>query len=345
MALSHRLLGSAAATFDRAVVAAMQIKNRSVRARAERLSHDERIARLAEIRAEYNDASEFFGAARDIDPRLSRVRSLADGEVLDATWHSAYDTHGASVRELYLSHLRNHTAHARLFLARRPRAAAILVHGYLGGRYALEERTWPIAWLLERGLDVAIVVLPFHALRAGEGDKAPPFPGADPRFTNEGFRQAIGELRSLVSFLTARGAPAVGAMGMSLGGYTTALLATVEPRLAFAVPMIPLASIADFARDQGRLGSGENAALQHRALEEANWVVSPLARPPLLDKSRILVIGAEADRITPLSHAERIARHMDAPLHRFHGGHLLQFGRADAFRAVRRMLRAADLMK
>jgi predicted alpha/beta hydrolase family esterase len=124
---------------------------------------------------------------------------------------------------------------------------------------------------------------------------------------------------------------------MSLGGYTTALLATVEQRLAFAVPLIPLASIADFARDQGRLGDGEQARLQHAALEEANAVVSPLTRKSLVPAERILVIGAESDRITPIAHAERIARHFGAPLHRFHGGHLLQFGRGDAFREVRKM--------
>jgi pimeloyl-ACP methyl ester carboxylesterase len=51
----------------------------------------------------------------------------------------------------------------------------------------------------------------------------------------------------------------------------------------------------------------------------------------------MLVVGAEAHRITPIAHAERIARDFDAPLHRFPGGHLLQLGRAEAFREVRRL--------
>ena len=44
---ARRLLFSAASTVDRAVVAAMQMRNRGVRARAEALSHDERLERLA----------------------------------------------------------------------------------------------------------------------------------------------------------------------------------------------------------------------------------------------------------------------------------------------------------
>ena len=217
----------------------------------------------------------------------------------------------------------------------------MLIHGYMAGQYALEERAWPIEWLMKCGLDVAVAVLPFHAMRASPGRRRrpPPFPGADPRFTNEGFRQAVLDVRGLVGFLRGRGAPSVGVMGMSLGGYTTALLATVERQLAFAVPIIPVASIADFARDQGRLGDGHEIAAQHAALEEANAIVSPFARPSLLPRDRVLVIAGDADRIAPPAHAERLARHFHAPLVRFHGGHLLQFGRGGAFREVGKLLR------
>jgi pimeloyl-ACP methyl ester carboxylesterase len=132
---------------------------------------------------------------------------------------------------------------------------------------------------------------------------------------------------------------------MSLGGYTSALLATVEPELAFSVPIIPLASIADFARAGGRLvGTEEQQLEQHAALEAAYRVVSPLGRPSRIDAERILVLGAEADRITPLAHARRLAAHFDARMEIFPGGHLLQFGRAEAFRAVARLLGRLGLL-
>ena len=56
------------------------------------------------------------------------------------------------------------------------------------------------------------------------------------------------------------------------------------------------------------------------------------------------MIGAVADRITPLSHARQLAAHFEAPLTTFEGGHLLQIGRAEAFRGVARMLRDLDLL-
>jgi pimeloyl-ACP methyl ester carboxylesterase len=342
---ARRLLFSAAATVDRAVVAAMQMRNRGVRARAEALSHEERLERLAVIHGEYGALElvrrpeVFFVPPPAVTPRVRGVRRFSWGaECLEASWESNFYPFAPAVRDAYLAHAANRTAHARLYVGGGPRPAVILVHGYMSGQWAVEERAWPIRWLNKRGLDVAVAVLPFHGVRARAEGGPPPFPGADPRFTNEGFRQAVADLRVLIAVLRDRGATAVGLMGMSLGGYTTALMATVEDGLAFAVPIIPLSSLADFARDQGRLGRGAEATAQHAALEAANHVVSPFARPGRIAPERVLVVGAEADQVTPIAHAERVAAHLGAPLLRVGGGHLMQVWRREAFRGVRAML-------
>ncbi len=346
--VTRRLLHTAAAGVDRAVVAAMELRNRGVRAQAEAMSHDERMERLAAIRAMYGaphlltDPEAFFPRPPAAQVRSRFVRRLelegGDGECIQLAWASTSEPFEAGVRERYLGHVPNRTAHARLYVKGKGRPAAILVHGYMSGQWAIEERAWPIEWLQRRGLDVAVAVLPFHALRGRPEGGAPPFPGADPRFTNEGFRQAVADLRVLMAQLRERGAPAVGMMGMSLGGYTTALMATLEPELAFAVPLIPLASLADFARDQGRLGRGPKVSEQHAALEAANFVVSPMARAARVPAERMLVVGAEGDWVTPVAHAEKLAAHLGVPLMRVTGGHLVQVWRREAFRAVRGML-------
>jgi hypothetical protein len=194
---------------------------------------------------------------------------------------------------------------------------------------------WPIRWLFERGLDVALFVLPFHG-RRGDPERVgpPPFPAADPRMTIEAFAQSIFDLRGLIGWLRARGAPHVGVMGMSLGGYTVSLLGTVDEAVDFLVPIIPLASIADLALSTGRLGSRRERPEQHRALDTANRVISPLARPSLVPSDRVLVFGAEGDRITTLNHAVRIAHHFAADLLRFPGSHLLHVGIGDCYREL-----------
>ncbi|MRG94442.1 alpha/beta fold hydrolase [Polyangium spumosum] len=343
----RRILTTAASGFDKTVGTAMLVRGERIRsADPSSLGPEARLELLEAIRGFYDKSehftapSSFFGEPTIPNVELSRVRLLGGpdpGMVLDATWPSEFEPFEETVRADYLGHELNRKATARLFLHGTPRPVAILVHGYRCGVFALEERLWPVPWIFELGLDVALAVLPFHACRAPKGTAL--FPSPDMRFTIEGFRQSIMDLRALAALLRDRGAPAVGVMGMSLGGYTSGLWATIDPSLAFAVPIVPCASIADVARAVGLLvGAPEEQAAQHLAIESTLRVVSPLARDPVISPEQMLVVGAAGDQITPLDHARRMAEHFRAPLSTFHGGHLLQFGRADAFRAVRRML-------
>lgn len=348
------LLSSAAATFDSAIGSAVLLRRPKTRhGDPEALGHDERIARLAELQEIYDrsehyaDDSAFFPAHRPMAPFVTPVRTITGpgpGKVVDITWQSHFQPICESVREKYLAHPKNLRGASRLFLHENPaRPAVILVHGYLCGQFPLEERIWPVQWLFERGLDVALFVLPFHAVRTD--DRSPKFPGGDPRITNEGFRHAIYDLKTLTGYLRGRGAESVGIMGMSLGGYTTSLLATLDESLSFAVPIIPLASIADIAKNAGRfVGSPAEQEMQYARLESVHRVVSPMARPSRIDKDRMLILAASGDKITPVDHAQRLADHFGAPLETFHGGHILQFGRADAFRSVGRLLGKLGLL-
>jgi pimeloyl-ACP methyl ester carboxylesterase len=336
------LIGNAAAAVDRAATLAAYAGSARARrqSRAESLGHDQRMQALEALAALYPTSSEFFREPRVIRPAERAVRDLGGHRVLDLAWSSEDATFVSDVDARYRRYAENRAAAARVFLHREPRPVAILVHGYLGGQFAVEQRVFPVEWLLRIGLDVALFVLPFHGVRGDpERRGSPPFPGSDPRMTNEGFRQAMGDFRDLVHWFKQRGHPAVGVMGMSLGGYTTSLAATLEPELAFAIPIIPLASLADFARDQRRLGrSPDETELQHRALDAVHRVVSPLHRTPLVAAERVLVVGARADQITPVSHARRLAHHFGARMESWPGGHLLQIGRAEKFRQIGHLL-------
>ncbi|MBW1879066.1 MAG: hypothetical protein JRJ84_11940 [Deltaproteobacteria bacterium] len=301
---------------------------------------------LARIREMYgapellDDPDLFFGTPLRIDPAEHPVRSVIRGaRVVDLEWPSDPTPFHPSTAEAMARYPANHRCWARWFRdPTRPRPTVIWLHGYRGGDFATEQWVAPVRWLFGHGCDVVLGLLPHHGRRRTDGKVH--FPAADPRYTIEGFRQAIGDLRALVAFLERRGALAVGAWGMSLGGFTTALLATVEPRLAFAVPIVPLASFADFASAGRRLvGTPEQAAAQYEALERVYRVVSPLARPPMPPPERLLVIAGAVDRITGLPQARRIAEHFHCPIVTFPGGHLLQVGRREAFREALSLVR------
>ncbi len=332
-----------ASAIDRAVFVTALSRGKASRARspAESLGHEARVTKLGELAASipesaFDAPASFFGAPRAPEVSMTRARRFGrGGEVHDLSWRSSHAPVLDAVRARYLAHQPSATAHARWFsIPSAARPVVIVVHGYLGGAYSFEEGFWPLRWLMRQGLDVALFVLPFHGPRKGP-EARPKFPSSDPRMTIEGFRQAIADLRDLAAWLRSRGAPEIGVLGMSLGGYTAALAATVAPELSFAVPLVPLASIADFAGADGRfVGTPDEQRLQHDAVERVHAVVSPLSRPLALPPSRVAVVAGRVDRITPLSHAEKLAAHFRCRLEVFDGGHLVQAGRARALERI-----------
>jgi pimeloyl-ACP methyl ester carboxylesterase len=317
-------------------------------------------ARIAEEAAlgHLDDAARFFGEASSdgrlfavpapIRPLETRVRSLADGDVVDLEWPSCYQPLHARYAELLVDEPQNQTCRARWWRHAEAAPALVCLHGWGAGQLAIEERAFAAASLHRRGLDVVLATLPFHA-RRGRPLKLPTFPSPDPFVANEGFAQATRDLRGLVHWLRHRGAPAVGITGMSLGGFTAALLATVEPKLDFVVPIIPVGSIPDM---MWRIGEGtparrraEELGLDGARFATAFAAIEPLKRRPAIDPSRVLVVAGARDRVVPLEHAEWLQRHLSSrPLVTFRGSHLVQHGRADAFRALLAHLRELDVL-
>jgi hypothetical protein len=332
---------------DRVVHAASLARSKRSRrnSRAESLGPAERIealSRLVELYAStryFDDPGSFFPPPEPVSPRRYPVRPLADGQVIDLGWSSRFEPFVAEIAPRYLTAAANRWGAARWYrhAGKASRPCIVLIHGYLAGTFVIEERLWAAEWFYRHGFDVLLPALPFHGPRRGRG--RPPFPSSDPRITIEGFRQTVLDLRAAISIARDDGCDSVGVLGMSLGGYSAALLATVNDDLAFCVPYLPLASIADFARENGRLNGDEaEQREQYRLLESVYRVVSPMGRPVRVAREGRMVLAAEWDRITPVAHAHRIAEHFDVAVQIVDGGHILQLGRRAVFARVREQL-------
>jgi hypothetical protein len=272
------------------------------------------------------------------DAEKQALGLVEDAAVLAA--HS-FDRSG-ELREKYLRAEENRTAHARWFRhAGRARPCVVLIHGYMAGNYLIEERVWPLKRIFDSGLDVLLTILPLHGPRraSARGYWPPAFPSSDPRFTIEGFRQLVFDHRALFDHLQRCGVRDLGIMGMSLGGYSAALLATLERMLRFAVFLVPLAAIEDFAYQNGRMvGHAAEQLAQREALQRAQHVVSPFARPSQLPAARVVSVAGESDLVTGVDQARKLSQHFGGQLSVFHGGHLLHAGREEAFAPVWRLL-------
>lgn len=189
-----------------------------------------------------------------------------------------------------------------------------------------------------------LVTLPFHGMRqsglspmSGTGF----FTGGTNRI-NEAFAQSIFDIRIFMDTLFAEGVPQVGVTGMSLGGLTASLLACADERLAFAIPNVPVVSLADLVLEWEPISTFVRAALgaagkDVRTARQMLAPSSPLAYRPKLPKDRLFIIGGVGDRLAPPRQARLLWDHWDRPrMHWFPGSHVLHFDRGEYFRSMRK---------
>jgi pimeloyl-ACP methyl ester carboxylesterase len=344
----------ASAAIDRSVVRFME---RRMAPRGPRLVTDDARIRLIDVAKHYRDGtlghpSPFFPTPEVPDMKMSHIGDGPLGtQVVDLSFASAYRPFHPIARDSYLAMTENMTAHARWWTSDRGRPTIVLIHGWGAGSHWMTERAFVLPYWLRHGYDIVAFQLPFHGNRAPAGlaTSGALFPSANPLRTNEGFGHAIYDLRALAMFLRARGSSTVGVMGMSLGGYTTALWSSIAGPgevggVDFAVAMIPAVSMSRLFWQHGEASPvrrrAAKAGITEDLLADAFEVHAPTTRAPRVPKDRLYVIAGRGDRITPPDQAEKLARHWDREIIWFSGGHLTQVGRGDALRIVRRSLGA-----
>ncbi len=264
---------------------------------------------------------------------LRRVELAGLPAAEEIRFDSEFEPRDPEVRERYLDVRQNRTARALLWRhPSGPRATLIVIHGYGMGRAALDARAFELPRLHQGlGLDVALVTLPLHGPRAAGRRSGAGFLDGHPLATNAAFEQAIFELRRLAGWLRAQGAPALGVYGMSLGGYTAALFASLERGLACAVPLVPavsLPAILGASRSPEAKRLRESIGLSDALLSEAWASHDPLRHQPRVAPEGRLILAGLSDRICTPDQVEALWQHWERPpIHWFEGSHLAPFGR------------------
>jgi hypothetical protein len=280
------------------------------------------------------------------DVRETQVRALRGGACVDLTFGSTFTPVYAGARDDFARFPENRVVRARWWRhAGRGWPTVLCLHGYASGHPAVDGLAFGARRLYRAGLDVLLYTLPFHGLRRPRGARksGEGFFGPDMARTNEAFAQTIFDARALVRHLERIGGGPIGAFGMSLGAYSTALLAALESRLAFAIAMIPVASLTDLVWGEPlhrfRRQEAEAHGITLQRFRELWQVHSPLMRRPIVPRERRLVIGALGDRICPPGHTHALWDHWERPrVHWYPGGHLAQFRRGRALAEVRGFL-------
>ena len=151
-----------------------------------------------------------------------------------------------------------------------------------------------------------------------------------------------------MDYLESEGVSKVGVTGISLGGYTSALLASVEDRLEFAIPNVPVVSLADLVLEWFPLNLSIKAMLKVtgtsvRDIRHELAVHSALTYQPLLPKERLMVIAGAGDRLAPPKHARLLWDHWDRPrIHWFPGNHLVHLDKGKYLKEMAGFMRKIE---
>jgi hypothetical protein len=280
--------------------------------------------------------------------RKRRVRGV-EFEHLSAPSEYAPDADEPG-RERWLSYAPNRELHAWVLRhAGPPRPWLVCIHGFQMGEPLFDLLAFPPEYFHVRlGLNLLLPVLPLHGPRKVGRRSGDGFISGDILDTVHAEAQAMWDIRRLLGWLREReGAPALGALGLSLGGYNTALLACLDEGLACAVPGIPLTDMTRAIYRHGPPLHLQNAALQgveEERLRMVSSVISPLHLRPLIPRDRRYIFGATADRLVPPDQVRDLWEHWERPpVVWYGGGHLTFRAHAPVRRLVRRALREAGL--
>lgn len=303
--------------------------------------------------AERGDVAASFPAPSEV-PEVRSAHAgpvaeyIARGQVRNVWFPSTFRPVNPAVRGQWKRLRRNNTVQFQHWRHDDgPRPTLCLIHGFMGSPYLLNGVFFSLPWFFRSGYDVVLYTLPFHGRRA---ERFSPFSGFG--FFAQGMTgfaeamgQAVFDFRTILNWLGHNGVQRVALTGMSLGGYTSALIAAADDRLDAVIPNVPLVTPesafddwwpASALVELGRLLGGVSREESYSGFAYH----SPLTYPPRISKERRLIITGLGDRLAPPDHAVALWEHWDrCALHWFPGNHVLHVSQPEYLRRASRFLR------
>ena len=223
---------------------------------------------------------------------------------------------GAPGRERWLGYRNNRTAEVRVIRSAGSRDWLVCVHGLAMGRAWLDLRAMGAGWLQRRGLNLAFPVLPLHGPRANNAASGAGFLSGDVANSLHALTQTAWDIRRLIAWLREEGAERIGIAGMSLGGYSAALVASLETGLDCAIAGIPpseFGAMTCYHANARALALAAAEDITPERIGTALRPVSPLALQPRVPLERRFIFGALADRFVSTDQVEMLWHHWKQP--------------------------------
>ncbi len=313
----------------------------------------------AAVARETRDALEWFGQhgwhkepsrfheapeALDTADVLFETRSVAGLAVDVMSFESGYATRPeAPGAQRYMDYAPCRRAWAWVLRGHEKAPWLVNLHGLSMGMPWLDLKLLQARMLhREMGLNLVFPVLPLHGPRALGKISGRGYLTGNVMDTIHAQSQGIWDVRRIIGWLWAQGSDRIGIHGVSLGGHTAALVASLEQGLRCVIAGIPAANLAWLiwwhASQQARREC-VTAGLTEEMLDQALRVVSPLAMDPQVPGAHRYIYAGIADRFVPPVVAEQLWEHWGQPeICWYPGAHLSILWHDDTVRFLRRAL-------
>jgi hypothetical protein len=239
---------------------------------------------------------------------------------------SGYEPHaGEPGRERWLSYTGNNREYGLMLRHRQPRPWLVCVHGAEMGRAALDPTLFR-AWHLhsDLGLNVVLPVLPMHGPRARGLPKGAAFPSEDVLNDVHGAAQAVWDIRRLLSWIRSQQPDSmIGLNGISLGGFLTSLVASLDDGLTCAILGVPAVDLVELVSRHAGLSGHDALGQTMRRAKPIGRMISPFALTPRVPMQGRFIYAGIADRLVhPRDQVTRLWQHWGRPqIHWYSGGH------------------------
>ena len=267
------------------------------------------------------------------------------------SFDSGYEPHAREPgRERWLSDRENRRAYVWVLRHDEPRPWLVCVHGAAMGQATGDLRVFRAAWLhTVLGLNVALPIQPRHGPRRAGLPLGVGFPDQDLMDNVHAVSQAIWDIRRLLDWIReTQSGDRIGVQGLSLGGYTVALLAGIERDLSCVILGIPAVDFAALMEQHSPERFRFDPRLERLTAlaSQVHWVISPLAFAPKVPFDRRFIYAGLADRlIHPVRQVEALWRHWGEPdIKWLPGGHVGTFLSRSAREFLEHSLRESDML-
>jgi hypothetical protein len=295
--------------------------------------------RLERIQREVIAALEFYGekgwlaepSTFFVTPPPLTELSLRDVSSMGRTYQRFFfdseyrPSEGEPGRDRWLNYTANQREYGLLLRHREPRPWLVCVHGAEMGRAVLDLTLFR-AWHLHQhlGLNVVLPVLPMHGPRARGVPKGSAFPSEDVVDNVNGVAQAVWDIRRVLSWIRSQEPDSpIGLNGISLGGYLTSLIASLESDLACAIVSVPLADLVELVARHAGVSDYLDLRQMLTSAKPISRMISPLGLTPRVPMEGRFICAGIADRLVhPRDEATRLWEHWGKPeIYWYPGGH------------------------